>query len=198
MVMRTEIMHYLQHLSYFGIFLLLALLDVLIPLPEEIILILVGYTVYFSTLDPSLTIIVAIAAFLVGDNTTFWLSRGGNRLIARFTTKSATPLIERYSKKMRSKAGITLLIMTFVPSIRFFAPIVAGSVRTPWRVFILYDLMVVGLYVSAYLLAGYFFHSQINGIIKEFEMLGHLMIYVLLLGIGLLLGLFMRKQEQKN
>ena len=71
MVMRTEIMHYLQHLSYFGIFLLLALLDVLIPLPEEIILILVGYTVYFSTLDPSLTIIVAIAAFLVGDNTTF-------------------------------------------------------------------------------------------------------------------------------
>jgi len=198
MVMRTEIMHYLQHLSYFGIFLLLALLDVLIPLPEEIILILVGYTVYFSTLDPSLTIIVAIAAFLVGDNTTFWLSRGGNRLIARFTTKSATPLIERYSQKMRSKAGITLLIMTFVPSIRFFAPIVAGSVRTPWRVFILYDLMVVGLYVSAYLLAGYFFHSQINGIIKEFEMLCHLMIYVLLLGIGLLLGLFMRKQEQKN
>jgi len=198
MVMRTEIMHYLQHLSYFGIFLLLALLDVLIPLPEEIILILVGYTVYFSTLDPSLTIIVAIAAFLVGDNTTFWLSRGGNRLIARFTTKSATPLIERYSQKMRSKAGITLLIMTFVPSIRFFAPIVAGSVRTPWKVFILYDLMVVGLYVSAYLLAGYFFHSQINGIIKEFEMLGHLMIYVLLLGIGLLLGLFMRKQEQKN
>jgi len=198
MVMRTEIMHYLQHLSYFGIFLLLALLDVLIPLPEEIILILVGYTVYFSTLDPSLTIIVSIAAFLVGDNTTFWLSRGGNRLIARFTTKSATPLIERYSQKMRSKAGITLLIMTFVPSIRFFAPIVAGSVRTPWRVFILYDLMVVGLYVSAYLLAGYFFHSQINGIIKEFEMLGHLMIYVLLLGIGLLLGLFMRKQEQKN
>ena len=198
MVMRTEIMHYLQHLSYFGIFLLLALLDVLIPLPEEIILILVGYTVYFSTLDPSLTILVAIAAFLVGDNTTFWLSRGGNRLIARFITKSATPLIERYSQKMRSKAGITLLIMTFVPSIRFFAPIVAGSVRTPWRVFILYDLMVVGLYVSAYLLAGYFFHSQINGIIKEFEMLGHLMIYVLLLGIGLLLGLFMRKQEQKN
>jgi len=198
MVMRTEIMHYLQHLSYFGIFLLLALLDVLIPLPEEIILILVGYTVYFSTLDPSLTIIVAIAAFLVGDNTTFWLSRGGNRLIARFITKSATPLIERYSQKMRSKTGITLLIMTFVPSIRFFAPIVAGSVRTPWRVFILYDLMVVGLYVSAYLLAGYFFHSQINGIIKEFEMLGHLMIYVLLLGIGLLLGLFMRKQEQKN
>jgi len=198
MVMRTEIMHYLQHLSYFGIFLLLALLDVLIPLPEEIILILVGYTVYFSTLDPSLTILVAIAAFLVGDNTTFWLSKGGNRLIVRFTTKSATPLIERYSQKMRSKTGITLLIMTFVPSIRFFAPIVAGSVRTPWRVFILYDLVAVGLYVSVYLLAGYFFHSQINGIIKEFEMLGHLMIYVLLLAIGIALGIFMKKQERQK
>jgi hypothetical protein len=34
--MPTEIMPYLQHLSYFGIFLMLALLDVLIPLPEEI------------------------------------------------------------------------------------------------------------------------------------------------------------------
>jgi len=191
-------MHYLQHLSYFGIFLLLALLDVLIPLPEEIILILVGYTVYFGTLDPFLTILVTIAAFLAGDNTTFWLSRGGNRLIARWTTKSATPLIERYSQEMRSKAGITLLIMTFVPSIRFFAPIVAGSVRTPWRVFILYDLVAVGLYVSVYLLAGYFFHSQINGIIKEFEMLGHLMIYVLLLAIGIALGIFMKKQERQK
>ena len=196
--MPTEIMPFLQHLSYFGIFLMLALLDVLIPLPEEIILIMIGYTVYFGTLDPSFTILVAIAAFLVGDNATFWLSRGGNHLIARFTTKSATPLIERYSEKMRFKAGLTLLIMTFVPSIRFFAPIVAGSVRTPWRVFILFDLLAVGLYVSLYLLAGYFFHSQIDGIIREFEMIGHLMIYALLLVIGIALGLFMKKQEKQQ
>ncbi len=196
--MRTEIMPYLQHLSYFGVFFLLALLDVLIPLPEEIILVMIGYTVYFSTLDPFLTILVAIAAFLCGDNITFWLSRGGNRLIARITTKKAAPLIERYAGNMRSKAGVTLLIMTFVPSIRFFAPIVAGSVRTPWKVFILYDFVAVGLYVSLYLLAGYFFHSQINGIIKEFETLGHLMIYVFLLAIGLALGIFLKKQERQN
>jgi membrane protein DedA with SNARE-associated domain len=196
--MPTEITPYLQHLSYFGIFLMLGLLDVLIPLPEEIILIMVGYTLYFGTLDPFLTILVAIAAFLIGDNATFWLSRGGNRLIARFTTKSATPLIKRYSEKMRSQAGLTLLIMTFVPSIRFFAPIVAGSVRTPWRVFILYDFVAVGLYVSLYLLAGYFFHSQINGIIQDFETLGHLMIYVFLLALGLALGIFMKKQERQK
>ena len=196
--MPTEIMPYLAHLSYFGIFLMLALLDVLIPLPEEIILIMVGYTAYFGTLDPALTILVAITAFLVGDNATFWLSRGGNRLMARFTTKKATPIIERYSWKMRSKAGLTLLIMTFVPSIRFFAPIVAGSVRTPWRVFILFDLLAVALYTSLYLLAGYFFHSQIKGIIQEFELIGHLMIYVLLLVIGIALGLFMKKQERKG
>jgi membrane-associated protein len=196
--MPTEIMPYLQHLSYFGVFFLLALLDVLIPLPEEIILVMIGYTVYFSTLDPFLTILIAIAAFLGGDNITFWLSRGGNRLIARITTKKAAPLIERYAGNMRSKAGVTLLIMTFVPSIRFFAPIVAGSVRTPWKVFILYDFVAVGLYVSLYLLAGYFFHSQINGIIKEFETLGHLMIYVFLLAIGLALGIFLKKQERQN
>ena len=196
--MPTEIMPYLQHLSYFGIFLLLALLDALIPLPEEIILIMVGYTVYFGTLDPFLTILVAIAAFMAGDSATFWLSRGGNRLIARFTAKKATPLIERYSEKMRAKAGFTLLIMTFVPSIRFFAPIVAGSVRTPWKVFILFDLLAVTLYTSLYLLAGYFFHSQIKGLIQEFELIGHLMIYVLLLVIGIALGLFMKKQERKG
>ena len=196
--MPTEIMPYLQHLSYFGIFLMLALLDVLIPLPEEIILIMVGYTVYFGTLDPTLTILVAIAAFVAGDNATFWLSMGGNRLIAKFTTKKATPLLERYSEKMRTHAGLTMLIMTFVPSIRFFAPIVAGSVRTPWKVFILFDLLAVALYASLYLLAGYFFHSQIKGVIQEFELIGHLMIYVLLLVIGVALGLFMKKQERKG
>ncbi|MCX6179853.1 MAG: DedA family protein [Chlorobiales bacterium] len=191
--MSPEIIHYLQHLTYFGIFFLLSFLDALIPLPEEIILIMVGYTVFFGTLDPSITVLVAIAAFLVGDNITFWLSRGGSHLIGRLKNRMATPLIEKYSQKMRSKAGITLLIMTFLPNIRFFAPIVAGSVRTPWKTFILYDIVSVGLYVSIYLLAGYFFHSQINGIIQEFELLGHLLMYVFLIAIGIWLGFLTRK-----
>ncbi len=49
--MNTKIMHYLQHLSYFSIFMLLAFLDPLIPLPKEIILIMAGYTIYFDPLD---------------------------------------------------------------------------------------------------------------------------------------------------
>ena len=83
--------------------------------------------------------------------------------------------------------------MTFVPSIRFFAPIVAGSVRTRWKIFILYDIVAVGLYVSVYILTGYFFHSQINGIIQGFESIGDLLIYVILIVIGLWLGFFSRK-----
>jgi membrane-associated protein len=186
--MHTQIINYLQHLSYFGIFFLLAFLDAVIPLPEEIILIMVGYTVYFDPLDPTLAILVSIAAFLVGDNTTFWLSRGGSRLIERFKNRIATSLITSYSHKMRERAGLTLLIMTFVPNIRFFAPIVAGSVRTPWRIFIIYDIIAVGLYVSLYLLAGYFFHSQLDHVISEFELIGHMLIYLLLLFAGLWLG----------
>jgi membrane protein DedA with SNARE-associated domain len=191
--MHTQVIPYLQHLSYFGIFFLLAFLDALIPLPEEIILIMVGYTVYFDPLDPTVAIVVSIAAFLTGDNVTYWLSRGGSRLIERFKNRIATPLIETYSGNMREKAGLTLLIMTFVPNIRFFAPIVAGSVRTPWKIFIIYDTVAVGLYVSLYLLAGYFFHSQLDQLISEFELLGHLLIYLFLLIAGVWLGFFTRK-----
>jgi membrane protein DedA with SNARE-associated domain len=191
--MHTGVIPYLQHLSYFGIFFLLAFLDALIPLPEEIILIMVGYTVYFDPLDPTVAIVISIAAFLTGDNVTFWLSRGGSRLIERFKNRIAAPLIETYSSNMSAKAGLTLLIMTFVPNIRFFAPIVAGSVGTPWRKFIIYDSIAVGLYVSLYLLAGYFFHSRLDQLISEFELLGHLLIYLFLLVAGVWLGFFTRK-----
>jgi membrane-associated protein len=191
--MHTEIYKYLQHVFYFGIFFLLAFFDALIPLPEEVILIMVGYTVYFDPLNPYVAIVVSVAAFLVGDNTTFWLSKGGNRIVDRFKNRIATLLIEKYSQKMRSKAGLTLLIMTFVPSIRFFAPIVAGSIRTPWKIFIIYDIVAVILYVSVYLFAGYYFHSQLDGVIRQFELVGHLMIYLLLLVLGFWIGLFMKK-----
>jgi membrane protein DedA with SNARE-associated domain len=192
-LMDNGIMQYIGHLSYTGIFMLLAFLDALIPLPEEIILIMVGYTAFFDPLDPVLAIMVSVAAFLAGDTMTYMLSRTGSRLINRFKNRIAPFLLEEYSGRMRENAGLTMLFMTFIPSIRFFAPVVCGAVRIPWRIFFMYDIAAVSLYVSFYLLLGYFFHFQLRQIIHEFELFRHLSFYFISIIAGVWLAVHTKK-----
>lgn len=192
----TALPGYLEHLSYAGIFALLAFLDVFVPLPEELVLLGIGYAAAFETLNETAVVAIALAALLLGDNTSFWLARAGGRWLHRLMRRGGERAFpSRYAEKMRANMGRTLIAMTFLPNVRFFAPIVAGTVGTPWRRFIVYDALGVLLYVGVYLTLGYHFHLQLDRLVRGFELYRHAAVYALLLAGVAGLGVFWHRRR---
>lgn len=97
----------------------------------------------------------------------------GNMVGYWFGKKSGTLLFEREdslffkkshlvaAKEFYDKRGAaTIFIARFLPIIRTFAPIVAGIVRMPYSVFMVYNVVGCTAWVASLMCLGYFLGSQ--------------------------------------
>ena len=112
----------------------------------------------YGAMNPWLLGVALVAGALLADNTNYFLgSKLGIKLFKNekskfFSRKNLDRTHEFYEKY----GGRTLLIGHFLPVIRTFAPLVAGMARMPYRIFMLYCMISVVLWVSLFESIGYF------------------------------------------
>src|SRR5207237_1515692 len=82
----------LEHWGYLGIFVVVVLGNLGLPVPEESVLALAGYLVHEGKMRLSLTLAVGILSAVVGDNVGYWIGRRLGR-----------PALERYG----TRVGVT-------------------------------------------------------------------------------------------
>ena len=136
----------------------LVIVDSLVPLiPSEAALTLAGsWSGARGVPSLSTTLVVAVVSAIIGDNICYLL---GTRLIgfvARVkgdTRRGRVVLWVRDS--IRRSAGPTIIIARFIPWARWFMTIMLGSVRYPWRWFLLYDTIGVVVWALQATLIGY-------------------------------------------
>jgi len=194
----SSLPNYLTHVSYAGIFGLLAFLDAFIPVPEEFVLLGIGYAAAFEALNETAVVAISLSALLIGDNISFWFARAGGRWLDRLTQRLGKAFPGRYADRMRTHAGKTLIVMTLIPNVRFFAPIVAGSLQTPWRRFFLFDAPGVLLYVGIYLTLGYHSHRQMDRLTQAFDTYRHVAVYALLLVLVMGIGVARHRSQARQ
>ncbi len=83
MAITQSILLYMESYSYLSIFIFATLSGYLIPIPEEIVLVLAGYVSAYLSLNPYLVASLVIIGIMLGDNILFLLSRNGNRFIKK-------------------------------------------------------------------------------------------------------------------
>ena len=176
---------YLEHISYLGTFVLMALSGHLVPVPEEVILLLVGYASGIGLSNVYFTIIAAGLGVIAGDAALFYLSRTGNRYVERLKKKINPQKMEKYEKMMEAHAGKTIFLSRFIVGLRFFSPILAGMLKVKWRVFLISDILAIVIYVSGLIFLGYYFHSEIEKLITEVKVARHIIVILLISVIGL-------------
>jgi membrane-associated protein len=138
---------------------LLAFLDALIPIvPSETAVITAG--VVASAGDLSLAIVIPAAALgaFSGDNTAYLIGRRfGSRATERFFSgEKAQRRVEWANDQLRERGGELIVVARFIPGGRTVVTLSAGTLRFPWRRFVVFDAiaaLVWALYAS---LLGYF------------------------------------------
>ena len=100
-----------------------------------------------------------MAAALTGDNTNYWIGRKvGPKVFSQEKSRLFNKeYLDRTNKFYDKHGKITVVLARFLPIIRTFAPFVAGIGRMTYRTFLLFSIMGALLWVTLFVLAGYFF-----------------------------------------
>ena len=178
-------LNYADKFSYLGAFLAVALTGYLLPVPEEIMLIVIGYLASIGFGNVYFIIISCIAGLLLGDSVIFWLAGRGAGLIKKLMRHISPSRLKRYEERARNHMARYIFGLRFVPSLRFLSPVIAGSLKLRWGKFILYDALAAIIYAPILVLLGYHFQNRLADLAGQFEILRHTFFILAIIGLGL-------------
>ena len=169
----SSLTDYIQQFSYLGIFLWFAVIEQVTPIPEEVYLISLGYVAIHVGLNPFLSGIVALAGLLATDNVLYYLSLKGNKLAKKLLSKINPAIMERIERNFKERSVKTLFVTALIPKLRFFSPIIAGTLKVRWPTFLFINGGATLFYVIVYMCIGIFFHNQLTAVLKKLDFVQH-------------------------
>lgn len=178
--------------SYLGIFLWFVFFDQVTPIPEELILISMGFAANQGLLNPFLGIGAALLGLIIIDNVYFGLARSGKYLFKRLKKPAIVATMQRFQMRIREHDWQTILLLSFFPKLRFLTPFMAAAAGIPWLRFSFLNALSSAAYVVLYVLIGIFFEQQLKHIRLE-NLIFYIMGFVTIIGVITFIWMF-RKQ----
>ena len=159
---------YIEHFTYLGLFVILLLCGMGLPMPEDIALLAGGFLVHRGVTRYPITLAVALLGVVAGDNSLFFLGRRfGTGLVSYFglNRPGSQAQINRIRAFMRRHGHRAIFYARFLAGLRALIYLTAGSFGvTPLR-FLAYDLLGAIISVPIVVSLGYLFGGQLEVVI---------------------------------
>lgn len=134
-----------------------------------------------TNLNLLVMLVLLIAAAILGDFVNYEIGKHFGQRVFRKDSKIFKPSYLEKTQSFYDKYGLkTIIYARFVPIVRTFAPFVAGVVKMPYSKFGLYNIAGGILWVTMFLLGGFFF-GQISFVKNNFSI-----VVLAIIGISLL------------
>ncbi len=149
---------WISHYGYAGLFALLMLGIVGLPVPDETLLVFSGYLIWKGNFHPFPTFLAGFGGSTCGISISYLLGRTwGHAVIYRYgrfirLTPERLDLVHRRFDRLGSWL---LTVGYFVPGVRHFTALVAGTAGLRWRAFALFAYGGAALWVATFLSLGY-------------------------------------------
>jgi membrane-associated protein len=129
-------------------------------LPGDSLLFVAGALSGAGLLRVEILIITLIAAAVIGDSVNYWIGHTtGMKAFEKNYSLVKKEQLKKTEEYFARYGGLTIVIARFVPFIRTFAPFLAGVGKMSYRWFLMYNVLGAILWISGFILAGYFFGS---------------------------------------
>ncbi len=179
------------NLCYPGMFGLLLLSGVGVPLPEDLTLATSGYLISKSLMSWVPTVLVGIAGVITGDQFVYSLGKAfGPKVLAHRWLSRLLPAerYERVRNRFLRHGPKMIFFARFAAGLRGPVFLTAGVLQMPRRRFLLWDLAGAAVNVPLYVLLGYLVGPRLESLLAGIRHFWQLVILLLLLVIaGLLL-----------
>ncbi|API92161.1 alkaline phosphatase [Virgibacillus pantothenticus] len=153
----SNLASFITHYGYIGIFIILVLGIIGLPLPDEVLLTYVGYNVFLGHMSLNLSILVAILGSMIGISISYLLGQ-----------KLGIPFIKRFGPKLHIKeknlrwaqksfnkyGGIFLICGYFIPGIRHIAAYIAGICNYHYLRFAAFAYIGSIIWASTFIILG--------------------------------------------
>ncbi len=193
--------HLVQSYGYYGVFALIALESMGIPLPGETALIAAAvYSGATHHLNILVLAVVATCAAIIGDNAGYWIGRtGGQRLAERYgrfvRLDRAKLKVGRY---LFARHGVKVVFFgRFVAVLRTFAAFFAGVSKMHWPRFLMANAAGGLLWASFYGFGAYALGSAASSVGSTLTLVGYVVAGVLTVATIVLARLSLRVLEQR-
>jgi membrane protein DedA with SNARE-associated domain len=159
----------IEHFTYVGLFLVLALCGLGLPVPEELPLLTGGFLVYRGITQYPATLLISFVGVIAGDNSLFFLGRRFGTSILKYlelVRPHSRERIARLKRFMDRHGNMTVFYARFLAGVRALIYLIAGSAGMMPRRFIVYDMLGAAISVPLAVSIGYFFGNQIDSAIR--------------------------------
>ena len=187
---------FIQHFGYLGIYIWFISFDQITPFPEEISLLIVGYLSALGIFNPILAGACSLLGFFTIDAIYFSLSKKGSQWI-RKKTKGLSSLMQRYRERIKNHSFKAFFILCFIPRMRLFAPILAGSSDYSYKKFFLLDGSALAVFTAIYVSLGFFFYKSLHRLISKVNGLQNIIFFVGIAMVAVVIIVFVIRRQNK-
>ena len=167
--------------SYFGIFIASVLANVVVPFPEEIVILAMGYVIGTGRINVFIAFPIIMAGLVLSDTVMYLLARKGTKLLTAF--------YDRFFAKTLSKEwidhhlGKVIFTSRFLVQFRFLGPFLAGQRKMPYTKWLTYEIGALLIYVPVLLWVGAYFQNRFEAIVSGIGIVRN----IILIAAGLLI-----------
>lgn len=193
-----KFLYWVTQYGNFAIFALLMLGIAGVPVPDEVILVFVGYLIFKGILQPFPTIITAFLGSVCGISLSYFLGRTvGLHLVVRYgrVIHIDQDRINQVHDWFNQIGKWTLVIGYFIPGVRHFTGFVAGTSQLELQVFARYAYAGAFFWSMSFISIGFYLGKQwfkIRSHLYLISILGLILFLVLILGY-----LFMQQRNNR-
>ena len=173
--------------SYFGVFVIAILANVVVPVPEEIVIIAIGYVAGTGKINALIALPIVILGLMISDSVMYFLARRGTKLLNAFYDRLFAKSIGSRQDWIDNHTGEVIFYTRFLMQFRFVGPFIAGKKKLPWKTFLSYEVPALLIYVPVLLALGDYFQDRFDAIVSGVGIVRN--VILIIIGVLVIVGI---------
>jgi membrane protein DedA with SNARE-associated domain len=197
---RQFVLHFVSKYSYLGIFSLLTLGIVGLPVPDEFLLTFVGYLIFRGRLHLAPAAASAFLGSVCGITLSYWLGRTlGIYLVNRYGTHIGLgpKQVQRVHDWFARIGGWSLTFGYYVPGLRHLTAYVAGTAGFELPQFAIFAYAGAAVWSASFLALGYYLGDGWHAATQTVRDTTRVVVWLLIIA-AVVWGLLQRARNQKS